>query len=443
MGFIEKLQSGFSAMRQSCAPKKIAKDGTAVSVAKSRRDTVKRHPQASYGQQLPSDNPFSSNRIFYYFLFAMLFLALYLTYLLMQPFWHTIILACIFAPLCHPLYDRIRKKTGLRDYLSSALTLGVLVLLICMPLALFITQLIPQASQSIRELAQWLSSAHLDTIINDQVFPFLTWLNEELSWVEIDVVDVRNSLMNFSRVAGQKIVSWGTGLVFDSINVFVNFILMLLIMFFLLKDGKSMVNTLKTLTPLRSEQEDNIIHSMRRMANAVLVGGFSVAAIQGFVGGIGLAIVGIQPLFWGTVMAAAALVPLVGTGLVWVPAVVYLLLNGQTSSAIFLLVWCGVLVTSIDSFLRPIIMRGSSKISLLFLFMSVFGGIQAFGALGIIYGPMILSFVLAMINIYSTEYSELSEQKSSRPRLHVERKVPRQRTMRHALRYKKVRKSGE
>lgn len=419
--------------------KKHVKEGSALPAG---RDAVRARSKDNCLDRRRGGDPFSTGRIFYYFLFAMLFLALYLTYLLMQPFWHTIVLACIFSTLCHPIYVYIRLKTGWRDYLASAATLALLVVLICLPLVLFMAQLIPQATASIKDLAQWLGSAHLDTLVNDKIFPWLTWLNEEQTWLEIDVVDIRNSLMTFSRAAGQKLVGWGTGLVFDSIGIFVNFILMLLIMFFLLKDGESMVNTLRRLTPLRNEQEDNIIQGLRRMANAVLVGGFTVAAIQGIVGGVGLAIVGIKPLFWGTVMVAAALVPIVGTGLVWVPAVLYLLMNGQIGYAVFLLVWCGVLVTTIDSLLRPIIMRGSSKISLLFLFMSVFGGIQAFGALGIIYGPMILSFVLAMIDIYSKEYADISKHKSETGR-RLGGTRPHRRAMKRLARPSRRRKDEE
>lgn len=356
---------------------------------------------------------FVTQRLFYYFLFALLFLALYLTYLLMQPFWHTIILACIFGALVHPLYTIILKKTGLRDYLASALTLAVVVVIFCIPLAFFLSQLIPQATVSIRDLAQWLSSNHLDSFINNKVFPLLTWLNDDvLTMVDIDVDDIRTTMMSWSRTIGQRLVGWGTGVVVDSITIFVNFLLMLLIMFFLLKDGKGMLKKLRQLSPLRAEQEESILQNLRRMAGAVLIGGFSVAAVQGFVGGIGLYIVDIPPLFWGSVMAAAALVPVVGTGLVWVPAVIYFAISGDTKSALFLLVWCGVLVTGIDSVLRPIIMRGSSKISLLFLFMSVFGGIKAFGPLGIVYGPLILSFVLAMMSIYSLEFTDLDKHKS-------------------------------
>ena len=355
------------------------------------------------------NGPFSGVRIFYFFLFALLFLALYLSYLLVSPFLHTIILACIFTALSHPLYKRMLSLFRGNGWVASGVTLGILVIVVLLPLIFFIIQLVPQATHSIVALAQWLSSAHLDQLVNEKIYPFLGWLNDELTWIDLDVQDMRESLLSFSRRAGQMMLSWGTGFFVDSLNVAANFGLMLLIMFFLFKDGEGMVKTIKHLTPLRAEQEDSIIHNLRRMAKAVLMGGFAVAALQGFVGAIGLAIVGIPPLFWGTVMAFAALVPVLGTALIWVPAVVYLALTGQTTSALFLLAWCGILVTSVDSFLRPIIIRGNNKTSLLFLFLAVLGGIKAFGVLGIVYGPLILSFVGVMLAMYSDEYSESLE----------------------------------
>lgn len=363
-------------------------------------------PKRHVAPDTNENGPFSGVRIFYFFLFGLLFLALYLSYLLVSPFLHTIILACIFAALSHPLYKKLLPFFRNNGFVASGATLLLLVIVVLLPVVFFIIQLIPQATSSISTLAQWLSSNHLDEVVNDRIYPFLAWLNDEITWVDLDVQDMRASLLAFSRRAGQMLVTWGTGFVVDSLNMAANFLLMLLVMFFLLKDGEGMISTLRHLTPLRAEQKDSIIQNLRRMAKSVLMGGFLVAAIQGFVGGIGLAIVGITPLFWGTVMAFAALVPVLGTALVWVPAVVYLALTGQTKSAIFLLAWCGVLVTSVDSLLRPIIIRGNNKTSLLFLFLAVLGGIKAFGVLGIVYGPLILSFVGVMLAMYSEEYSD-------------------------------------
>jgi predicted PurR-regulated permease PerM len=344
--------------------------------------------------------------IFYFFLFAMLFLALYLSYLLVIPFLHTIILACIFSALLHPVYYKILPFARGNPWIASGITLLLLVVLVCVPLTFFTMQLIPQASATISRLTQWLGSSQMDALMKEKVSPVLDWLNSEISWIDLNIEDARASILRMSREAGQIMLSWGTGFVVDSLNVAVNFLLMLLIMFFLLIDGEGMIQTIKDLTPLREEQEDNIIYNLRRMSKAVFMGGFLVAGLQGFVGGIGLAIVGMPALFLGTLMVFAALVPILGTALVWAPSVLYLWVYGEGKAAIFLLLWCGILVTSVDSFLRPVLIRGKSKTSLLFLFMSILGGIKAFGALGIVYGPLILSFVGVMLGIYSDEYSE-------------------------------------
>ncbi|MDL2314284.1 AI-2E family transporter [Desulfovibrio sp. OttesenSCG-928-C14] len=365
-------------------------------------------PSARSGPAESASSPriFSTVGIFYFFMFAMLFLSLYLTYALAAPFLHTIILACIFSVLSHPLYKKLLPYCKNNGMLAAGVTLFILVVVICIPMVFFIIQLIPQASRTVMSLAQWLGGGHMEAMLNDTVYPILSWLHEEMPWLELDLADLQASIMSFARRAGQILLGWGTGFVVDSLNMVANFLLMLLIMFFLLKDGEMLLCGLKRLTPLHDEQKDSILNNLRRMARAVLIGGFLVAAIQGFVGGIGLAFVGIPALFWGTVMVFAALVPILGTGLVWVPAAAYLFLNGETKSAIFLVLWCGVLVTSIDSFLRPIILRGSGKTSLLFLFLSVLGGIKAFGMLGIVYGPLILSFVGVMLGIYADEYGD-------------------------------------
>lgn len=381
-------------------------DGAKQKSAAARSARSARYSPFVYTFREQTSLPFSGNRLFYYFLFALLFLALFLVYQLVSPFLNTIILGCIFSALCHPIYNKLLPLARGNGYVASALTLFLLVVVVCIPLVLFIVNLVPQASKSATAIASWLNSNHLDTILNYRVTPFLSWLKEEMPWLDMDVEDMRMSMLDLSRQAGRLIVGWGTGFVVDSLNVVGSFFLMLLIMFFLLKDGEGMVGSLKHLVPLREEQEDRIIQDLRRMARSVLVGGFLVAAIQGFVGGIGLFFVGIPAMFWGTVMAFAALVPVLGTGLVWVPAVIYLLAIGEVKSAIFLAAWCGILVTSIDSVLRPVIMRGTSKVSLLFLFMSVICGLKVFGMLGIVYGPLILSFVTVMLGIYSVEYKD-------------------------------------
>jgi predicted PurR-regulated permease PerM len=413
-----KFKGGFRAARYNSRPPANKPRGSLFSRVKKllwssglpakRKTAAGKSERVGSGgrRQSQSHSTVSGISIFYFFLFAMLFLALYLSYLLVSPFLHTIILACIFSALLHPVYFKILPFARGNPWLASGVTLLLLVVLVCVPLTFFTMQLIPQASATISRLTQWLGSSQMDALMKEKVAPVLDWLNSELSWIDLNIDDARASILRMSREVGQIMLSWGTGFVVDSLNVAVNFILMLLIMFFLLIDGEGMIQKLKDLTPLREEQEDNIIYNLRRMSKAVFMGGFLVAGLQGFVGGIGLAIVGMPALFLGTLMVFAALVPILGTALVWVPSVLYLWIYGEGKAAIFLFLWCGILVTSVDSVLRPVLIRGKSKTSLLFLFMSILGGIKAFGALGIVYGPLILSFVGVMLGIYSDEYSE-------------------------------------
>ncbi len=176
-----------------------------------------------------------------------------------------------------------------------------------------------------------------------------------------------------------------------------------------------MLSTLKFLCPLHEDQEDAILENLRSVSRSVLVGGLLVAALQGVVGGIGLALVGIPALFWGTVMGFASLVPVVGTGLVWLPACLYLAIMGEWKASLFLFGWSAVLVASIDSFLRPYFMRGGAGMSTFFIFMSIIGGMNVFGMVGVLYGPVILSFAMVMLRLYSEEFSDvLSHQASTR-----------------------------
>jgi predicted PurR-regulated permease PerM len=115
-------------------------------------------------------------------------------------------------------------------------------------------------------------------------------------------------------------------------------------------------------------------------------------------------------LFWGTMMGFASLVPVVGTALIWVPAAAYLFLTGQIGMGVFFTLWSIIVVGSIDNFVRPLIMKGTSGLSTMYLFLSIMGGIQVFGMKGLLYGPLSLGMAVVMLRIYSEEYKDLLSQ---------------------------------
>ncbi len=354
---------------------------------------------------------FSSRSLLTWFIFGLLLFGLYFAYVLLFPFINTLVLAAVLAAICHPIYSRCLSILRGRQSLAALAVLFCVIILVVIPLVLFIVGLIPQTRQSVTAVVQWLDGTQLNDVFNARLDPVFAWLREHAPFLDITAEGVKADLVSASRRLGQSLIGLSTNLVGQTLNFFLHFLLFLLAMFFFLKDGAAMVKHIKFLTPLREEQEERIIQNLRRISKAVLVGGFLVAALQGTVGGLGLAFVGVPALFWGTVMAFSSLVPVLGTGLVWVPACLYLIVAGSWKSALFLAIWCGVGVTSIDTFLRPLLMRDASGIPLLFLFLAILGGLHAFGIFGLLYGPLILTFAVVMLKIYGDEYHDQLEGK--------------------------------
>ena len=358
------------------------------------------------------ENP-GGGKLFLWFFLALLLFSLYLMYSLIQPFLNTIIVGFVFSAICYPLYSRCLRLTGGRQVLSAIMVIFCLTVLVVIPITIFIIGLIPQATSSISAVNTWLQTTDLSHMMNAYSAPATQWLEEHFPGIDLSALDIKQNIVSLSSRAGQYLLSSGTLLLGNTVMLLSHLFLVLLIMFFTLMGGKSWMKRLEYLLPLKPEQTTIVIESLRRMSKAVLVGGFCVAALQGVIGGIGFAIVGIPALFWGTVMVFAALVPVVGTGLVWVPAVLMLLVMGDWKSALFLSIWCGVGVTSIDSVLRPMLMRDGAQVPVLFIFFSILGGVMTFGMLGLLYGPMILGLVVVMIDIYSQEYKSILESRTS------------------------------
>ena len=184
-----------------------------------------------------------------------------------------------------------------------------------------------------------------------------------------------------------------------------NFFIMLFVMFYAFQDGKTFIGYLRRISPLGDAEQVLVLNRIRDVARAVLVGILGTAVIQAIVAMILFKIVGIPALFWGSLLGICSLIPFVGTTLVWVPAVGYLFLTGQHGQAIFLAIGCGLIVANIDNLLRPLFMSGGrTGMSYLVLFFSILGGLQAFGLVGVIYGPLISGLCALCLLIFSTQF---------------------------------------
>ncbi|MDR2160725.1 MAG: AI-2E family transporter [Desulfovibrio sp.] len=374
----------------------------------------RRKTAADSRQSWAGEDP-TGRKIFLWSFLLLLIFSFYLLYTLLLPLLNTIILGIIFSAICYPLYRRCLGLTGHRAIPAALLVIACLMFLVILPISLFIIGLLPQASQSVSAVTRWLQTTDPAAILNFTLEPLLTLLKTHFPELDLHSLDFKQDMISISSQMGQYLIASGTYILRNTAMFIGHLCVIFLFMFFALIDGEKWLRRLEYLLPIKPEQTSVVMENLRRMSRAVLVGGFCVAALQGIAGGVGFALVGIPALFWGTVMAFAALVPVFGTGLVWGPAVLILFLSGEWKSALFLLLWCGIGVTSIDSILRPLLLRDGARVSVLFIFLSILSGIMTFGMLGLLYGPIILGLVVVMLDIYSQEYKSILEARSLKP----------------------------
>lgn len=370
-------------------------------------------------------------------------------WLLARPFIHTLAVAIVVAALAAPLQERIARRVRQPD-LAAASTILTLLLGVAAPLAVFVAALIPQARALARAaMAFYAASGNggaeasvgasagatmgtagaapgAATAAGSLPAPvelglarlheLSVWFTQTLADFGIDATDIadfdpaslRGTLLGAARQAGEVVLHSITAGVGNAVYLLGHFLLMLFILYFLLRDGRQMMTFVKRVSPLAHTQEDRLLSALRGVARSVFMGGVLVAVFQGVIGAVGFALVGLPALFWGFAMSFAAMIPVVGTALIWAPATAYLYLSGETWRAVFLLGWCAVLVSSSDGLLRAWFMREGAGIPMLYLFLAILGGLNMFGILGLLYGPLLLTFAMVALTMYAEVAAEMA-----------------------------------
>lgn len=350
------------------------------------------------------------------FLLVVLFYSLYLVYLILGPFMDTLIFAIVLASLFYPLQVYLVRLYRGSTSLAALTIIFIITFLLVIPVFLFVSALVSQGLDSVNKVHDWIRAGNLQKITEDpRILAYSAKLTERFGFLELKKLDVVSNLLELSKNLGQFLLSKGATLLGNVASLVTHFFIMIFVVFYLVRDGYEMLQRGRSLSPLRKEQEEALLNGIRAVAKSVLLGTFLTALCQGLVGGIGLWVVGIPGLFWGTVMGFSSLIPIVGMALIWIPATVYLIILGNMKSAIFLALWSILLAGSIDNFLRPFLMRGEGRMSPFYIFLAIIGGVQYFGLAGILYGPLILSFAMIMLYLYGAEYRGdlLSESKNT------------------------------
>lgn len=342
------------------------------------------------------------------FLLLILALALSLAVIVLRPFADILIIGVVLATLFRPVHRQLSRLCGRRTTLAALLTTVLIFTCIIIPLFFFLGSLLAQGVQSVNALQTKLTTMDFNHLLRQEAFaPYLGWVQEHLPFLDLKKLALQADLLDISKTAGQILLDSGTKVVGNVFVLTMNFVILMFVLFFLIRDGETMLTRLRYLLPLTTDQENRIFRQLDDVAKSVILGAFVIALAQGLAGGIGLFIVGVQPFFWGCMMGFASLIPVVGTAVIWLPVALYLILTGQWQWGVFLIGWGAIVVSGLDSVIRPLLMQNRSKMSTFWVFLSIIGGLKFFGALGILYGPLILGFAMVMLSLYAESYKHV------------------------------------
>ena len=172
-------------------------------------------------------------------------------------------------------------------------------------------------------------------------------------------------------------------------------------MYYLFRDGEQILDALSDALPLTRSQSEAVFERAREVINASVFGVVTIAVLQGMLGGLAFWVLGLpSPVLWAVVMTFICMIPVARSFLVWLPASVYLVMTGHWPKAVILFLWGILVISTIDNFLRPKLIKGRTKLHELFVFFAVIGGLRVFGVLGIVLGPVVLAITLALLDIF-------------------------------------------
>jgi len=326
--------------------------------------------------------------------------------MVIAPFFSVILLAVVAAGLIRPSYRRLAGAFSGRRHAAAAMICLLLLLVLLVPLFL-IAQQVSQEALGIYELSTTqLTEGRLRDMLEqrqdriDQVNRLL-----EPIGVTLTVDRAYELLATLGVRVGGLFYKGGVSLAKHLVQFVFGFIFWILILYYLLVDGPVFRKWTEEILPLPVDEQRLVADRFTEMASSLVVGNGLAALIQGFAGGVAFSILGLQgAVLWGVVMAILAFIPVVGISLIYIPVTVILLLAGETARAMMLFVPLVIVATVVEYWLKPLLVGRRAQMHTLLVFLSLIGGAVAFGAVGLLLGPLMMTAFLTLAGIYRERY---------------------------------------
>ena len=334
-----------------------------------------------------------------------------LLYQILQPFFAPLAWALFLAFLLQPAQARLTRLLRGRDSIAAALLTIIVLLMFIGPLATLAVAFGRQAAGLAGQLQHWLEQHQGQGLPEIGDLPLLgrvlDWLDQ---YAGVSPAEAQAWLLERGKDLFDKLAAIGGTALLGALGTALNFTVMLFLLYFFIRDGLGMARAAISLVPLEPARRDDLQDRLGAVTRAVVLGTVVTAMIQGLLLGIGFAVVGLPaPVVFGVIGALLSIVPFGGTALVWMPAVAMLLFQGRYVAAI-VLASIGLVVSTVDNFLKPFLISGRAVVPTIAVFIGVLGGLIAFGVIGLFLGPVVIALAIALVN-----FAQDTQKVASRP----------------------------
>lgn len=322
-------------------------------------------------------------------------IALYLCWLMIQPFIGVLAWATVLVIVFYPIHRRLVQRTK-RPALSALLSCILVVLTILVPVVLLTVAVLNELSGATQNLQA--AIVYLLDPNSPVSGRLLRWAG---NYVDIEQIRSGQYLAEQLKGVSGQIAGRTLGIIGGVVGAIVQMFFVIFTMYYLFRDGDRIFDAVRDALPLERKQAVSIMERAGDVIGASVYGVLAIAAVQGTLGGLAFWALGVpSALVWGVVMTFLSMIPMLGAFLVWVPAAIYLAATGHYVKALLLVLWGTLVIGMIDNFLRPKLVGSRTKLHELLIFFAVLGGLQVFGVLGIVMGPVVLAVTMTLIDIF-------------------------------------------
>lgn len=337
-----------------------------------------------------------------YLFLGLLIVATVAFFYIIRPFAYPLFWAAVLANLFYPVYRRLESLLR-HPNLSALIAISLAAIIILLPFTILGTLLVKESV----ELYGTLNDSHGQISAAIQQINRLVRENTYLATLKIDDSVIAGKITELGQIIVNFIFKAATDLTQNSFQFVAFFFITLYTMFFFVRDGEKILKKLMYLCPLGNRYETMLYKKFTSTTNATIKGVFLISALQGLCGGLLFAATGIRgAAIWGIIMAALSVIPVTGAFLVWLPAGIIMLILGNVTQGIIILAVGAAVISTIDNFLRPIVVGKNLQMHPLIILFSTLGGLALFGLSGFIIGPIIAALFLTFWHMYEEYYHE-------------------------------------